>query len=169
MEQERLRKIVGWTYGLLAACAMTLVIFNQLYVAAAETFEVEVSRYEYIVDETIKVVDGDTIDLRVDLGFNIDKTDRFRLYGIDAWETRGEERPKGLLATQFLIDQLKAQKEAGGVFIIRTRRTSSKDPSDDQGKYGRYLAELIFKFPDGKEVNLNQLLVQEGHAEKATY
>lgn len=163
------KKIWGAAIAVTLLCLSVLASALLIPVQAAEKFDVEVSRYEYVVNETLKVVDGDTVDLRVDLGFNIDKSDRFRLYGIDAWETRGEERPRGLLATKFLVDQLAAQAEAGGVFIIRTRKTSGKNDSDKQGKYGRYLAVLIFKFPDGREVNLNDALVREGHAEKAEY
>ena len=60
-------------------------------------------RDEYIRHaEVVRVVDGDTIRLRVDLGFNTQVTQNFRLWGIDAPELRGDERVDGLKAKEFL-------------------------------------------------------------------
>ena len=53
--------------------------------------------YEY-KGIVVKIVDADTIDVRVDLGFSISTHQRLRVARIDAWEIRGEERPKGLAA-----------------------------------------------------------------------
>ena len=97
--------------------------------------------------ELIRVVDGDTVDLLVDLGFNTFIRDRFRLLGINAYEMRGEEREKGLKAKDCLIDAMNDKE-----LII----TTSKNP---KGKYGRWLATI---HADG--VNINQLLVEKGHA-----
>ncbi len=60
---------------------------------------------QYVYKATVtKVVDGDTVDLLVDCGFNIIRKERIRFYGVDAWETRGEERERGLQAKRFVQD-----------------------------------------------------------------
>ena len=60
---------------------------------------------QYIYKATVtKVVDGDTVDLLVDCGFNIIRKERIRFYGVDAWETRGEERERGLKAKEFVLN-----------------------------------------------------------------
>ena len=99
-----------------------------------------------------RVVDADTMDLEVDLGFGVLKNDRFRLARIDAWEVRGEERPKGLLA-KARVEEL---CPVGSKVLISTNK--------EKGKYGRYIAEIIIEFDD-QLTNLNDLLVEEGHAE----
>lgn len=99
-----------------------------------------------------KVVDGDTVDLVVDLGFRTSMRDRFRLYGINAWETRGDDREKGLAA--------KARLEG----LIGGREITINTYKDERGKYGRWLAILYVD-----EININGLLVQEGHAVTAKY
>jgi len=111
--------------------------------------------YEYKAT-VVKVVDADTLDVRVDLGFKISQEMRIRLARIDAWEVRGEEREKGLEATQFVIDLFDNLGE--DYIVIRTQK-------DKTGKYGRYLAEVIVMNSDGSEkFNLNERLVKEGHA-----
>jgi len=102
--------------------------------------------------ELVRVVDGDTVDLLVDLGFNTFIRDRFRLSGIDAYETRGEEREKGLEAKDYLIDTLNAKE-----LVITTSQNT-------KGKYGRWLSTI---HADG--VNVNQLLVDKGHAVSKDY
>ena len=99
-----------------------------------------------------QVVDGDTVDADVDLGFGIHFHTRFRLYGIDAWEKRGAERERGLAARAWLADRI-ADRE----ILIESIR-------DRQGKYGRY---LVILWADGE--NLNDRLVELGHAEPAEY
>ena len=106
-----------------------------------------------------RIIDGDTIvvDLYLGLGVILDYQ-YLRFYGIDAWETRGEERPKGLLAKEFLIELL----EHGQVIIEIRPEWGSRG----KGKYGRWLA-VIYIAETG--MNVNELLVSEGHAERATY
>jgi micrococcal nuclease len=99
---------------------------------------------------SLNVVDGDTVDIKIDLGFNIDCFERFRLYGINCWETRGSERPRGLLAKERVEELLPI-----GTNII------TKTFKDTKGKYGRYLGELHLL--DTKQ-SINQLLINEGHA-----
>ncbi|HBY68207.1 MAG TPA: nuclease [Flavobacteriaceae bacterium] len=99
-----------------------------------------------------KVVDGDTFDLKIDLGFDVTVKHRIRLYGVDAYETslRGdtteEEKRKGIEAKAFLIDRI-FDKEV----IIETVK-------DKKGKYGRYLANVCH---EGKMVS--EMLVEKGY------
>ena len=109
--------------------------------------------YEYVA-RSIRVIDGDTIEAIVDLGFSISKKERFRLLGIDAPETRTRnqnEKKKGLLAKAYLHN---AVMDADEVKI----RTAKK------GKYGRYLAIVYL---DKK--NINEKLVKEGLAKLKKY
>lgn len=102
----------------------------------------------------VRVYDGDTIFCRVDLGFGVKlgmdtKGVSFRLYGVDTPElNRKAEREAGIVARDWLREHIE-----GKDVILRTHKPDPKD------KYGRYLAEVIL---DG--VNLNELLVEEGHA-----
>ena len=96
-----------------------------------------------------RFVDGDTVDVDIDLGFGIVLAkQRIRLYGIDTPESRTrdkEEKFYGKLAAQFLKDQCKK----GSCFTLKTHL-------DMKGKYGRILGEIIV---DG--VNINQLMIEE--------
>ena len=107
--------------------------------------------YEYKC-KLVKVVDGDTIDVDIDLGFGVwMRNQRIRLYGIDTPESRTrdkEEKFYGKLAAQFLKDQCKK----GSCITLRTYL-------DKKGKYGRILGEIIV---DG--VNINQLMIEEHRA-----
>ena len=123
--------------------------------------------------ELIRVVDGDTIDCYIDLGFNIKIKNRVRYMGIDTWESRTrdkEEKAKGLIAkarNKELLEQ--------GVFKLKSFGT---------GKYGRVLGE-VYVSPDyvGEYINeciadsdnsidlshdgwvsVNDILIEEGHA-----
>lgn len=66
--------------------------------------------FEY-VGKVVKIVDGDTIDVNVDLGFSIKTKQRFRLFGIDAWEIRGKERKLGLKAKEWVKEILPIGKD----------------------------------------------------------
>jgi len=99
-----------------------------------------------------RVVDGDTVDALVDLGFDTWKKVRIRLHGIDAWESRTrdlEEKEKGLAAKQYLIEQLESNDNK---FVL---------VSHGVGKFGRCLGELFLQ-EDGW--SLNEMLITEGHA-----
>ena len=96
-----------------------------------------------------RVIDGDTVDALIDVGFNIWFKKRIRFKGLDTWESRTrnlEEKKRGLAAKE---------RTKPGFFRIRSYGT---------GKYGRVLAELFVKDTDGKEWNINQTLIDEGHA-----
>jgi micrococcal nuclease len=105
--------------------------------------------------EAVRIVDGDTIDCVIDMGFKITTNQRIRLSGINTPETYrqkkdSEEYKKGMAAKEFVKDRLKANKFK---FIIETE----KDP----GVFGRYLGTIWLK--DNK-TSLNDELLQEGHA-----
>ena len=96
----------------------------------------------------IKVIDGDTIDVDIDLGFGVWlQKQRIRLYGIDTPESRTrdlEEKKYGKMAGNFLSDAINDAE----VVALRTHK-------DSKGKYGRILGEIIC---DG--VNINQVMVE---------
>jgi micrococcal nuclease len=100
----------------------------------------------------LKVVDGDTIDVMVDLGMGVHRKERLRFSRINAWETRGEHKEKGKLAKARVAELI----PAGDKILIKTQK-------DKKGKYGRYIAE-IFILDGVASVNLNDLLLNEGHA-----
>jgi len=100
--------------------------------------------YEYRA-KVIRIVDGDTLHLDVDLGFDVRRQDSFRLAGLDAPE---HGTPEGDAATAWLTEQLAGHDE----IIVATTK-------DRREKYGRYLATLWL----GSE-NLNVLMIEAGHA-----
>ena len=109
--------------------------------------------YEYKVKIT-RVVDGDTVDAEVDLGFDTFIKDRIRLMGLDTPESRTrnkKEKALGLAAKAYLKELLRENK---GDIILRTSK-------EGKGKFGRILGTLLIY--DGK-TNVNQMLIDEGHA-----
>ena len=101
----------------------------------------------------VRVVDGDTADAMIDLGFNTWVKKRIRFYGVDTWESRTrnlEEKKKGLAAKAYVKDLLE-NSDDGKFSVI----------SYGLGKYGRVLGELFVK---GHEMSVNDLLKENGHA-----
>lgn len=108
---------------------------------------------------TIKrIIDGDTVELTIDLGFGISKTDKFRLFGINAPETRGATKKAGHAATAYLEELV----PPGTELLISTEKNRQGD-HDLQGKYGRYLACL------NNGYSVNERMVEAGHAEYKEY
>jgi micrococcal nuclease len=110
--------------------------------------------YEYRVKKVHKVVDGDTIDVDIDLGFSISFFSRVRLAGIDTPESRttnAKEKVLGLEVKEKLKKELAAAKDV----VIKTEKPDSSE------KYGRILGWV---FLDGSDVSLNQKLINEGYA-----
>jgi micrococcal nuclease len=104
------------------------------------------------------VYDGDTVTADVDLGLHIwTRGEKLRLHRINAPEVRGEQRTAGLLSRDFLREQV-LDKDV----VIETI-------ADKKGKYGRYLAEIWLENAAGEWANINDLLVQSGHAEYHDY
>ena len=98
-----------------------------------------------------RVVDGDTVDITLDLGFDILYNNRIRLVGIDTPESRTrdlEEKKLGLAAK----DRVKELCPVGSTVTVKTTK-------DGRGKFGRILGEIYVG-----DVNVNKLLVEEGHA-----
>jgi micrococcal nuclease len=104
-----------------------------------------------------RVYDADTLmDARLDLGFGISIVITARLYGINAPEVRGAEKPQGITAR----DWLQARLDIATNVLVETR----PDGERSVGKYGRWLV-VVWADDD----NLNDALVDEGYAVRATY
>lgn len=105
--------------------------------------------YEYSA-EMARIVDGDTLDADIDLGFDVHVRKRIRLYGINTPESRTrdlEEKKRGKAATQYVKDWF---EKKGATFTLR---------SLECGKYGRVLGRIKIG-----SVCLNEALVESGHA-----
>lgn len=103
--------------------------------------------YQY-ASRVIRVVDGDTLWLETDLGFDVVRKDSFRLTGINAPEM---STPEGKLAKTWLENRLRDVP----LLIVTTQK-------DKKEKYGRYLATLWDGF--GKPTSINQEMIDAGHA-----
>ena len=107
--------------------------------------------YEYSC-KVERVVDGDTIDVVLDLGFDILYKSRVRLYGIDTPESRTrnkDEKARGKMAAAFLEDAINNGKQV----VIQTKL------KDSRGKFGRVLGDVVV---DG--ININQSMIDNYHA-----
>ena len=110
--------------------------------------------YEYYVRKVENVVDGDTIDVLIDLGFDILFASRVRLAGIDTPESRTKdvaEKTLGLEAKEYLK---KALKDAKSV-VIKTEKMDSSE------KYGRILGWVYI---NGETISLNDMMINDGYA-----
>jgi len=107
--------------------------------------------YEYAIKEVVKVVDGDTIDVVIDLGFDLSKKERIRLAGIDTPESRTrdlEEKKMGLEAKEHLQNKLNNCEN----ITVKTEK---------DGKYGRMLGWLYCE-----DKSINHAMISEGYAWK---
>ena len=105
-----------------------------------------------------RVVDGDTIDALIDVGFDIWIKKRIRYKGIDTWESRTRdlaEKAKGLEAKARNKELLMEVSSKSGYFRLK---------SFGVGKYGRVLGEIYIEDKEGKQYNINKTLISEGHA-----
>ena len=110
--------------------------------------------YEYFVKEVKNVVDGDTIDVVIDLGFDILFASRVRLAGIDTPESRTTDKAEkalGLEAKEYLKKQLKDAKSV----VIRTEKMNSSE------KYGRILGWV---YVNGESESVNNKMINDGYA-----
>ena len=110
--------------------------------------------FEYYVKKVTNVVDGDTLDVDIDLGFDISFSSRVRLAGIDTPESRTldkVEKALGLESKEYLKSKIKDAKSV----VIKTEKIDSSE------KYGRILGWL---FIDGQEVSINHQMINEGYA-----
>ena len=105
-----------------------------------------------------RVVDGDTVDALIDVGFDIWFKKRIRFMGLDTWESRTrdlEEKKLGKLAKERTRQLLEDVSSKSGYFRLK---------SHGLGKYGRVLGEIFIIDKDGKQWNVNKTLITEGHA-----
>ena len=110
--------------------------------------------YIYRIKSVLKVVDGDTIDASIDLGFDISLSKRIRLAGIDTPESRTrdlEEKALGLESKEWLKKALEDAKD----ILIKTEKPDSTE------KYGRIIGHL---FVNDQETSLNNQMIDEGYA-----
>jgi|TARA_R100000005_G_C4906349_1_gene146083 micrococcal nuclease len=116
------------------------------------------SCYNFRVTEIVKVVDGDTIDVIIDLGFDLYKKERVRVAGVDTPEKRTrnlEEKELGIDATNWLKDQLESAIDGEDDLVIRT------EIDGGFGKYGRLLGWLYI----GEDTeSINERMIAEGYA-----
>ena len=108
--------------------------------------------------EIKKVLDGDTIDVIIDLGFDLAKTERVRIAGVDTPEKRTrnlEEKALGIDATEWLKDKLEGAIDGDDDLVIRTELVGGV------GKYGRLLGWLYI---GDATVSLNEKMIDEGYA-----
>lgn len=123
-----------------------------------------ISPYRYFGDAT-NIVDGDSVDVKIDLGFHITREDRVRLKGIDAAEIHfvsrdSDEFLRGLEQKTFVEDWFRVADERAGdgwPVIVETEK-------DGTGKYGRLLADFYRRDENGEwtdDVSLSQALIDE--------
>ena len=110
--------------------------------------------FEYRIKQVTKVVDGDTIDVDIDLGFSISYSQRLRLAGIDSPESRTTdkfEKTLGIESKDYLKYKLKDAKD----IVVKTEKPDSSE------KYGRILGWV---YVDGNTKSLNEQMIEDGYA-----
>lgn len=110
--------------------------------------------YQYFVKEVKSVVDGDTIDVVIDLGFNILYAQRVRLAGIDTPESRTTDKVEKALGLE-AKDYLKKKLASAKTIVIRTEKLDSSE------KYGRILGWVYL---DGSGESVNNQMIEDGYA-----
>jgi len=110
--------------------------------------------FEYYVKKVSKIVDGDTIDVDIDLGFDISFSSRVRLAGIDTPESRTADKMEKTLGLESK-EYLKKAIDASKTVVIKTEKMDSSE------KYGRILGWV---FLDGSDVSINQKMIDDGYA-----
>ena len=116
------------------------------------------SCYNFRVTEINRVLDGDTIDVTIDLGFDLYKKERVRVAGVDTPEKRTrdlEEKELGIHATNWLKEKLDGAIAGDDDLVIRTELVGG------MGKYGRLLGWLYI---GDSELSLNEQMIDEGYA-----
>jgi len=103
--------------------------------------------------KVIRVIDGDSLWLEVDLGFRMSYSDNFRLNGIDTPELTSKSEEKRQRA-----------KDAREALALLVAGKELKITTTKPGKYGRWLVDIYVTDNDGNEIHVNEWLVKEGHA-----
>jgi len=113
--------------------------------------------YHYSAEVT-SVYDGDTCTMNIDLGLGTWlHGEKIRLARINTPELRNDERAKGLIARDYLREKIDGKQ-----VLISTLK-------DKKGKFGRYIADIWIKGPNGDYININDELVTAGHAQYVQY
>ena len=110
--------------------------------------------FEYRIKQVLKVVDGDTVDVDIDLGFSISYSQRLRLAGIDTPESRTKdkfEKTLGLESKEYLRSRLKDSE----FILVKTEKPDSTE------KYGRILGWI---YVNGETKSLNEQMIEDGYA-----
>ena len=113
--------------------------------------------YEYKIKEITHFVDGDTFDCMIDLGFDILHKIRVRMYGMNTPESRTrdlDEKKRGLESKDKLVEML-TEDHLDFKLILKTK---------EKGKFGRWLGIVIKRYKDDTEIDVNQLMIEEGYA-----
>tara|TARA_E500000318_G_scaffold43237_1_gene41160 strand:+ start:7670 stop:8107 length:438 start_codon:yes stop_codon:yes gene_type:complete len=116
------------------------------------------SCYNFRVTEIVKVLDGDTIDVIIDLGFDLYKKERVRIAGVDTPEKRTrnlEEKALGIDATNWLKEKLEGAISGEDDLVIRTELKGGV------GKYGRLLGWLYI---GDESISINEIMISSGYA-----
>jgi micrococcal nuclease len=107
--------------------------------------------YQYAA-KVLNVVDGDTLDLEIDLGFRTRLEIRCRVWGVNCPEVKGDSKVQGMAATHFTREMIRGFVSV----MVRTHK--------DSDSFGRYVAEVIGTRQDGTVLNLGDELIKNGHA-----
>jgi len=110
--------------------------------------------FEYRIKQVLKIVDGDTIDVDIDLGFSISYSQRLRLAGIDTPESRTKdkfEKTLGLESKEYLKSKLKDSE----LIVVKTEKPDSTE------KYGRILGWI---YVNGDTKSINEQMIEDGYA-----
>ncbi|KKN39121.1 hypothetical protein LCGC14_0746410 [marine sediment metagenome] len=121
--------------------------------------ELNIPDYTYRIKEVIRVIDGDTVDVMIDLGFYLSARKRIRFLNIDTYELRGgtDETKTLARAAKARLEELLATPDSF-VYI--------KTEMDNTGKYGRLLGKLyVIRNADGFIIDINHVLLEEGFVE----
>ena len=108
-----------------------------------------------------RIVDGDTLDAYIDLGFDVWVTKRIRFMGIDTPESRTRDKVEkkfGLAAKSHVKDML----PIGSIQILKTE--VDKSGEDAKGKFGRILGDFLLDQDDGSIKRLTEIMIEDGHA-----
>lgn len=101
--------------------------------------------------EVRRVIDGDTIEVMVDMGFKRYSIERLRLLGVDTPEMRGDQRELGLLSKMFVEDKFLNNKN----IVIQSEKGDA---------FGRWLADVYYTDNNGQQIYLNNELIEKGFA-----
>ena len=119
-----------------------------------------ISCWNYKIASVDRVIDGDTIDITINLGFDLSIKQRVRVAGVDTPEKRTSdhevEKPLGIDATNWLKAKLEDAQNENQPLMVRTELGSSST-----GKYGRLLGWL---YVGDEAVSLNEQMIEEGYA-----